>query len=157
MNAVEFGELLKKNEDKFIDLGLDSGTLWGGNDIIIYRNSLILNLDCPFYEHIKNLGYQLPTKEQFDELFNSCFCKLYNKGGRDFVVVKSKVNNNFLRFYITGSFLLRNTTSNLTLTDTINIKSTYFPKPVEFMRKTPSSFLFFMDIITYDLIFVKDK
>ncbi len=106
MNAIEFGKLLNRNDENFIDLGLNSGTLWGGSDIIINRDNLFVGLDCPFYKYIRNLGYQFPTQEQFDELFNLCSCKLYNKGGREFVVIKSKVNSNFLRFCIFRPFYL---------------------------------------------------
>ncbi len=151
MNAVEFGNLLNRNDDKFIDLGLDSGTKWGGNDLIIYRDNIILSLDCPFYEHIKDLGYQFPTREQFNELFYSCSCKLYNKCGIDFIVVKSRVNNNFLRFCIPKSFLLRDELIK-NIPYNINIKSTYFPQ----IATKREAFLY-NDLLTNDLIFVKDK
>lgn len=151
MNRIDFGNLLSRNDDKFIDLGLDSGTKWGGNDLIIYRDNIILSLDCPFYEHIKDLGYQIPTREQFNELFYSCSCKLYNKCGRDFIVVKSRVNNNFLRFCISKPFLLRDTLIK-NIPYKINIKSTYFPQIT-----TKHEIFFHYDLLTYDLIFVKDK
>lgn len=155
MNAIDFGNLLSRNDDKFIDLGLDSGTKWGGDDLIIYRDNIILSLDCPFYEHIKDLGYQFPTREQFNELFYSCSCKLYNKCGRDFIVVKSRVNNNFLRFCINKPFLVRDTIMGSAIVPYyINILSRYF----NITNSTRSSSgIFFVTFLTYDLIFVKDK
>lgn len=158
MNAIELGNLLRKNEDKFIDLGLDSGTLWGGNDLIIIRDRIMLTLDSPFYECIKKFGYQFPTEEQFNELFYLCSCKLYNKAGRDFIIVKSKFNDNFLRFCISKPFLLREPIKN-NIPNIINIKSTYFPQIITKTKQKDikQSNIFFMDFMFYDLIFVKDK
>ena len=159
MNAIELGNLLRKNEDKFIDLGLNSGTLWGGNDLIIVRDKIMLTLDSPSYEYIKKLGYQFPTEEQFNELFMLCSCKLYNKAGRDFIVVKSKFNDNFLRFCISKSFLLGEHTKN-NIPNIINIKSTYFPQIITKQKDIKQSNTFFMnftDFMFYDLIFVKNK
>jgi len=155
MNAVEFGNLLRKNDDKFIDLGLDSGTLWGGNDLIILRDRIMLTLDSPFYKSIEKLGYQFPTEEQFNELFYLCSCKLYNKVGRDFIVVKSKFNDNFLRFCISKPFLLREPIKN-NIQNIIDIRSIYFPQIIT-KQKGIKPNIFFMDFMFYDLIFVKDK
>lgn len=154
-SAVELVKVFEDNKDKFIDLGLDSGTLWGGSDLIIDKDAFLLDLCCPYYEHVRKSGYQLPSFEQFDELFNLCSCKLYNKGNTNFVIIRSRKNNNFLRFCINRPFLVRDTIMGSNrVPDYINILSRYF----NITNSTRSSSgIFFVTFLTYDLIFVKDK
>ena len=59
---------LADSDDKYVDLGLPSGTLWAA-DYERDENGELLYLT---YEEAVAKGYKLPTKEQWDELFDQC-------------------------------------------------------------------------------------
>lgn len=59
---------LADSDDKYVDLRLPSGTLWAAD----YERTDDGKLLYLTYEEAKKKGYKLPTKEQWDELFDQC-------------------------------------------------------------------------------------
>ena len=86
---------LQENKTEFVDLGLPSGTLWAST----YEMSGSSCLYLPFEQAKK---YQLPTKEQYQELIDSCIWdyRTSNNSFSHYVVIGP--NGNTIDFPKTG-------------------------------------------------------
>ena len=87
---------LRDNKTEYVDLGLPSGTLWAKD----YETK---DDDYIYVPYEKAVIYEIPTMEQWNELFKTCKWKLvaYNAGARyriDCIGPNGKVIN----FYMTG-------------------------------------------------------
>lgn len=60
-NEVEIDD-----EDRFVDLGLPSGTLWAKNYVLDQDGK------CRHFEYSEASNYSLPTKDQIEELVQEC-------------------------------------------------------------------------------------
>lgn len=70
---------VKAVNDKYVDLGLPSGTLWA-KDYIKVKNKLLSDrIETAVLPFHKAKQYNLPTKEQFDELWRVCRHEYYGK------------------------------------------------------------------------------
>lgn len=87
---------LRDNKTEYVDLGLPSGTLWSKD----YETK---DDDYIYVPYEKAVIYEIPTMEQWNELFKTCKWKIvaYNAGARyriDCIGPNGKVIN----FYMTG-------------------------------------------------------
>lgn len=57
-------------KQEFIDLGLPSGTLWAKRNVKIANKKHFTHYEIPLIEYIT--GYNVPSKEDFEELINLC-------------------------------------------------------------------------------------
>ena len=57
-------------KQEFVDLGLPSGTLWGKRNVKIANKKHFTHYEIPLIEYIT--GYNVPSKEDFEELINLC-------------------------------------------------------------------------------------
>ena len=90
--CVEAGKasLAQLNDDEWVDLGLPSGTLWS-KDYLRDENG-----DIIYMPYEKALQYDLPTYEQFQELFSKCVFD-WNVGLHYWTCLGP--NGNSIRFY----------------------------------------------------------
>lgn len=85
---------LRNSKTEYVDLGLPSGTLWATN----YEKEDDRMIYLP---HGKAQSYQLPTKEQWMELYSIC---KWQRGRVEKLKYIDYIgpNGNELRFYVTG-------------------------------------------------------
>ena len=84
-------ELVKVSEEGFfVDLGLPSGKLWATENVKIGTKS-----HFPFDEAVKLFGEQLPSKEDWKELFDNCKCE-WGKERKGYTVTGPNGNSIFL-------------------------------------------------------------
>lgn len=81
--ANQVHEPISELYDKFVDMGLDSGTMWLHEPSSKTSNQW---RDCGYYEA---LDYGLPTMEQFEEMFARCKMKA---GSRVFTLLGPSSN-----------------------------------------------------------------
>lgn len=86
---------LRLHQTQFVDLGLSSGTLWSAD----FETNGEKTSYLPYDEATK---YEIPTKEQFNELLESCQweSKYINSDSREFTCIGP--NGNHIVFYSRG-------------------------------------------------------
>lgn len=57
-------------KQEFVDLGLPSGTLWSKHNVKIANKKHFTHYEISLIEYIT--GYNVPSKEDFEELINHC-------------------------------------------------------------------------------------
>ena len=57
-------------KQEFVDLGLPSGTLWAKHNVKIANKKHFTHYEIPLVEYIT--GYNVPSKEDFEELIDLC-------------------------------------------------------------------------------------
>lgn len=77
----------KDNGVEYVDLGLPSGTLWSSK--YLYEGE-----DIKYLSYLEAAEYNIPTKEQFDELIRYCECFFKDKTKR----ILGK-NSNYIEIY----------------------------------------------------------
>lgn len=60
-------------KQEFVDLGLSSGTLWAKHNVQIRNRKHFTHFEVPLLEDIT--GYNVPSKEDFEELLEECVWK----------------------------------------------------------------------------------
>ena len=95
---------LRDNETVYVDLGLSSGTLWA-NDYEKENGRIV------YYTHLEASKFCIPSREQWNELKDSCCWKYVTKYGLSEDSELEEVicigpNGNAIRFNVTGFFEL---------------------------------------------------
>ena len=77
---------LQEKKTGFVDLGLPSGTLWASTNEAVDGNS------CLYLPYEQAKKYQLPNREQFQELLDCCKwdCRIINGNLAHYVVIGPK-------------------------------------------------------------------
>lgn len=82
------------NGHEFVDLGLDSGTLWASMNVGATNSS---EEGTTYYTttptHAWGDAWRFPTKEQFNELISSCTIVRHEEGSTLYYVLTSKINS----------------------------------------------------------------
>lgn len=82
---------LRCNDTEYVDLGLPSGTLWS----IDYERE---DGKLQYLPYIKTTGLNLPTEEQWKELFETCMCRNTIINGHANGILFIGLNGNSIKF-----------------------------------------------------------
>ena len=81
------------NGHEFVDLGLDSGTLWATMNVGATTSSEQGTYYTAVPTHTWGDAWRFPTKEQFNELISSCTIVRHEEGSTIYYVLTSKINS----------------------------------------------------------------
>lgn len=88
-------------KQEFVDLGLPSGILWAKRNVKIANKKHFTHYEIPLIEYIT--GYNVPSKEDFEELINLCKWE-WKTIGRTKGYVVTGLNGNHIFLHAAGYY-----------------------------------------------------
>lgn len=88
-------------KQEFVDLGLPSGTLWAKHNVQIRNRKHFTHFEIPLIEYIT--GYNVPSKEDFEELLKLCKWE-WKTIGRTKGYAVTGPNGNHIFLHVAGGY-----------------------------------------------------